>query len=67
MHQAVLTNKLVFSGIGGIIGSILGEVDGFLYGLLIFMLIDYVTGIMAAIVEKNLSSSIGKKEFSKKP
>lgn len=66
MQQAVLTNKLVFSGIGGVIGSIFGEVDGFLYGLLIFMLIDYVTGIMAAIVEKNLSSSIGKKGIFKK-
>ena len=66
MKQEVLTNKLVFSGIGGVIGSIFGEIDGFLYGLLIFMLIDYVTGIMAAIVEKNLSSSIGKKGIFKK-
>ena len=66
MKQEVLTNKLVFSGIGGIIGSIFGEIDGFLYALLVFMTIDYLTGVMAAIVEKNLSSSLGKKGIFKK-
>lgn len=66
MRELLTANKVLFSAIGGIIGSIFGELDGFLYALLIFMVIDYLTGIMAAIVEKNLSSSIGKKGIFKK-
>ncbi len=66
MRELLTANKVLFSAIGGIIGSIFGELDGFLYALLVFMVIDYLTGIMAAIVEKNLSSSIGKKGIFKK-
>ena len=61
MKELLATNKVLFSALGGVIGSIFGEVDGFLYALLVFMTIDYLTGVMAAIVEKNLSSSLGKK------
>ncbi|HEM5138968.1 TPA: phage holin family protein [Streptococcus suis] len=66
MRELLTANKVLFSAIGGIIGSIFGELDGFLYALLVFMVIDYLTGIMAAILEKNLSSSIGKKGIFKK-
>ncbi|HEL1738447.1 TPA: phage holin family protein [Streptococcus suis] len=66
MRELLTANKVLFSTIGGIIGSIFGELDGFLYALLVFMVIDYLTGIMAAILEKNLSSSIGKKGIFKK-
>lgn len=45
--------------IGGLIGSLFGELDGILYALLVFIIIDYLTGIFAAVVEKQLSSSIG--------
>lgn len=37
-----------------------------LYALVAFMLIDYLTGVMLAIVEKNLSSSIGFRGIFKK-
>ncbi|HEM4248727.1 TPA: phage holin family protein [Streptococcus suis] len=66
MRELLTANKFLFSAIGGIIGSIFGELDGFLYALLVFMVIDYLTGMMAAILEKNLSSSIGKKGIFKK-
>ncbi|HFR3227080.1 TPA: holin family protein [Streptococcus suis] len=66
MRELLTANKVLFSTIGGIIGSIFGELDGFLYALLVFMVIDYLTGIMAAILEKKLSSSIGKKGIFKK-
>lgn len=66
MRELLTANKVLFSAIGGIIGSIFGELDGFFYALLVFMVIDYLTGIMAAILEKNLSSSIGKKGIFKK-
>lgn len=52
--------------IGGLIGSLFGELDGILYALLVFIIIDYITGIFAAVVEKQLSSSIGFRGIFKK-
>ena len=43
--------QLIFTAIGGYLGYILGGLDGFLYALIIFVVIDYITGLMAAIVE----------------
>ena len=37
-------------------GWFLGGLDGFLYALLMFVVIDYVTGLMAAFVQKKVSS-----------
>lgn len=66
MKELLAINKVLFSAIGGLIGSIFGEVDGVLYALFIFLIIDYVTGIFAAVVEKQLSSSIGFRGIFKK-
>ena len=44
----------------------LGGVDGFLYALIAFTVIDYITGVMCAITDKNLSSSIGFKGICRK-
>ncbi|MBD3948438.1 phage holin family protein [Tuanshanicoccus lijuaniae] len=51
---------------GGVLGWLLGELDGFLYALVVFVILDYLTGIMAAIVEKRLSSEQGFKGIFKK-
>lgn len=51
---------------GGWIGWLLGGVDGFLYALLVFVIIDYLSGVMAAIVYRNLASQIGYKGIFKK-
>ncbi|WP_099809778.1 phage holin family protein [Streptococcus suis] len=59
MKELLTLNKILFSMIGGLIGSLFGELDGILYALLVFIIIDYLTGIFAAVVEKQLSSSIG--------
>ena len=58
--------QLIFTAIGGYLGYILGGLDGFLYALIIFVVIDYITGLMAAIVERKLSSEIGFKGIFKK-
>lgn len=42
----------------------MGGVDGFLYALITFIIIDYVTGIMGAILK--LSSDVGFKGIFKK-
>ncbi|NLA14566.1 MAG: phage holin family protein, partial [Tissierellia bacterium] len=63
----ILTNiQLIFTAIGGYLGYILGGLDGFLYALIAFVVIDYITGLMAAIIEHKLSSEIGFKGIFKK-
>lgn len=66
MKELLTLNKILFTTIGGLVGSLFGEVDGILYALLVFIFIDYLTGLFAAIVEKNLSSSIGFRGIFKK-
>lgn len=51
--------QLAFSAFGGFLGWFLGGVDGFLYALIAFTIIDYITGVMCAIADKNLSSGVG--------
>jgi toxin secretion/phage lysis holin len=53
-------------GFGGFIGWFLGGTDGSLYTLLAFVVVDYITGVLRAIVEKKLSSHIGSKGITKK-
>ena len=55
-----------FAGIGGVVGWYLGGFDGFLYALIAFVAADYVTGLLRAVVEKNLSSRIGAHGIAKK-
>lgn len=58
--------KVVFTAIGGYLGYLLGGHDSFLYALIAFIVIDYITGVMLAIIKKKLSSSIGFKGIFKK-
>lgn len=51
--------QLGFTALGGFLGWFLGGADGFLYALVAFVVIDYITGVMCAIVDKKLSSKIG--------
>ncbi|OQA12977.1 MAG: Holin family protein [Firmicutes bacterium ADurb.Bin356] len=58
--------QLIFTAIGGWIGWYMGGVDGFLIALIVFVALDYLTGVMCAIVNKRLSSEIGAKGIFKK-
>ena len=58
--------QFVFTAVGGWLGYFLGGCDGLLYTLLAFVVLDYLTGIMCAIVDKQLSSEIGFKGIFKK-
>ena len=49
----------IFSIFGGIFGYLFGGLDGLMYTLLAFVLIDYLTGVLVAIKDKNLNSEIG--------
>ncbi len=66
MKETILTMKLGFSLIGGIIGFMFGEIDGLLLALVAFVVIDYVTGFICAWTEKKLSSEVGAKGIAKK-
>ena len=58
--------QLVFAMIGGWLGYFLGGYDGLLYALIVFMVVDYITGVMCAIVNKKLSSAVGFKGICRK-
>ena len=66
MKQIWTLIQMVFSAFGGFIGWFLGGNDGFIYALLAFVVIDYITGIMCAIADKELSSEVGFKGICKK-
>ena len=58
--------QLAFATLGGFLGWFLGGVDGFLYALIAFVVVDYITGIMCAILDKKLSSAVGFKGICRK-
>ena len=58
--------QLAFTAFGGFLGWFLGGIDGFLYALIAFVVIDYITGVMCAISDKNLSSAVGFKGICRK-
>ena len=58
--------QMAFAAIGGWLGWFLGGYDGFLYALIAFVVIDYILGVMCAILEKHLSSDVGAQGIFKK-
>ena len=66
MKSIWVSIQLGFATIGGFFGWFLGGFDGFLYALVAFVVLDYITGVMLAVLEKKLSSEIGAKGIFKK-
>ena len=66
MKEFWITIQIAFSAVGGWLGWFLGGCDGLLYALLAFVVIDYITGVMCAVVDKKLSSAVGFKGIFKK-
>ena len=60
------TIQLIFSAVGGWLGYFLGGCDGLLYALIAFVVIDYVTGVMCAIINRELFSAVGFKGIFRK-
>lgn len=58
--------QMALIAIGGFVGSFLGGVDGFIYALLTMIAIDYILGVMIAIIHRKLSSAVGFKGIAKK-
>ena len=66
MKEFWISIQVVFTAIGGWLGWFLGGCDGLMYALIAFVVVDYITGIMCAIVDKKLSSAVGFKGICKK-
>jgi toxin secretion/phage lysis holin len=54
------------AALGAFLGWFLGGLDGIIYALIAFVVADYITGVMRAIVRKELSSEVGARGIFKK-
>jgi len=66
MKEVWIWVQAAFVALGGGLGWLLGGLDGFVYALVAVVVLDYLTGIMCAIVERKLSSEIGFRGIFKK-
>ena len=66
MKELVNSIQMIVAVLGGYIGYFLGGWDGFLYALVAFVVIDYITGLMVAVLENRLSSAVGFRGIFKK-
>ncbi len=51
--------QIAAAALGGWLGYFMGGLDGLLIALLVFMVLDYLTGMMCAVVDRKLSSATG--------
>ena len=58
--------QMAIAAVGGWLGYFVGGVDGLMTALLVLMVMDYVTGIMCAVIDRELSSSVGFRGIFKK-
>lgn len=66
MEKLFNTISMIVGVIGGSIVSFLGEWDGLAILLVSFMGLDYITGVLKAIYNRQLSSEIRHKRNNKK-
>ena len=60
------TVQVALAAVGGAVGWFIGGLDGFLFALIAFVVSDYITGVLCAIEEKELSSKVGFKGIARK-
>ena len=58
--------QIAITALGGWLGYFLGGMDGLLIALLVFVILDYLSGVMRAIAEHELSSAVGFKGICRK-
>ena len=58
--------QIAITAIGGWLGYFLGGLDGLMIALIVLMTLDYVSGVMCAIIDKKLSSAVGFKGVCRK-
>ena len=58
--------QMACAALGGWLGYFLGGMDGLMIALIVFMMLDYITGLMCAVMDKKLSSDVGFRGICKK-
>ena len=58
--------KNILAGICTLISFLFGDMEGMLIALIALIILDYISGVIAAAVEKRLSSAVGAKGIAKK-
>lgn len=58
--------QVAVTAVGGWLGYFVGGMDGMMIALIILMALDYVTGVMCAVIDRKLSSAVGFKGICKK-
>lgn len=66
MKQIQNLFQLFLTLLGGGLGWFFGGFDGFWYALVVLVAVDYITGVLNAVLEKKLSSEIGFRGICKK-
>lgn len=66
MDKVVRVFRTIVIAIGAALGVFLGQPDGLLITLIIFAVVDYITGVVSAAVNKKLNSATGFKGIAKK-
>lgn len=56
----------IAGAVGAVLGFMYGEVTGLFWVLIAFMALDYITGVIVAVIEKRLSSEVGFRGLAKK-
>ena len=56
----------VAGAVGAVLGFLFGKVNGLFWALIAFMATDYITGVIVAVIDKQLSSEVGFKGLAKK-
>lgn len=58
--------KNILAAICAVAGFVFGDLNGLMKALIALIIIDYISGVLAAIGEKKLSSEVGAKGIAKK-
>lgn len=58
--------KNILAGVCTILSFLFGDMEGLMIALIALIILDYISGVIAAAVEKRLSSEVGAKGIAKK-
>ena len=58
--------KNIMAAVCTVISFLFGDMEGMLIALIALIILDYISGVIAAAVEKRLSSEVGAKGIAKK-
>ena len=58
--------KNILAGVCTVLSFLFGDMEGLMVALVALIILDYISGVIAAAVEKRLSSEVGAKGIAKK-